>query len=189
MNKTFRGFVAVKIPDEIRSSIASFQESIRLKGIKCRSVKPKNIHLTLSFLGEVKSALEPEISATLKKDLAGFGAFDIKVLGTGVFPDMARARVLWCGLKGNIESVLRLKASIDKSLNTFGLMQEGRVYKPHLTIGRFKGKVDGKDLDRILRNNTDRSFGSFRVHEITFFRSDLRPDGPHYSEIKKIGLN
>lgn len=183
----FRGFIAVKISKEVEGSIGRYQESLRRTGFECKWVKPSNIHLTLSFLGNVENDTAIEIMDLLKTSLAGYGAFNVKASSVGVFPNVKRPSVLWVGLS-NVEELRRLKNIVENSVSRFGFKPEERDFKPHLTIGRFKARCDQAMLEKIIDRDRNKEFGEFSVDRVIFFRSDLKPTGPVYSEVASIAL-
>jgi len=54
----------------------------------------------------------------------------------GVFPNAARARVLWLGLTGPLAQLAALQEATEAALLGCGVPRETRPFAPHLTIGR-----------------------------------------------------
>ena len=61
-----RTFIAIDIPEEIRNEIARLQPTLKELGGRVSWTKPKNIHLTLKFLGDTEENLIGEIEKELK---------------------------------------------------------------------------------------------------------------------------
>jgi 2'-5' RNA ligase len=57
MSNTIRTFLAIELPEKITYTISKVQEEIKSYGLKIRWVRPENIHLTLKFLGDIKTAV------------------------------------------------------------------------------------------------------------------------------------
>jgi 2'-5' RNA ligase len=95
-----RSFVAVEIPAEIQSALASSSAPLQkaLPKPLVRWVAPQNVHLTLKFLGDVSSANLQRLAEALKVEAVAHEIFTISVGGLGAFPNPRRARVIWIGL-------------------------------------------------------------------------------------------
>src|SRR6266566_1737901 len=51
-----RLFVALEIPSEVRENLAGLLKSLRAVSPQTRWVRPKNLHVTLKFIGEAPEA-------------------------------------------------------------------------------------------------------------------------------------
>ena len=72
-----RTFIAIELPDEIKDALAQLQEGLKKSGADVKWVEPKNIHLTLKFLGEIdekKAENTIKIINEIAKDLSSFQA-------------------------------------------------------------------------------------------------------------------
>jgi 2'-5' RNA ligase len=75
--------------------------------------------------------------------------------------------------------------ALQKHLKPFGIKREKRPFRPHLTIGRFrKGARPGTPLDELLSKYQELTSPVCALKGLTFFRSDLKPGGALYSELK-----
>ena len=183
----FRGFVAISISKEVRENIEQFQKLLIKNAFKCRWVGPQNIHITLKFLGNVEDSLTQEIHRSLLAGLKDFERFRAGVFGTGVFPNIKRPSVFFANLKGGRDNLLRLYEIVESCLTPSGFQRETREFKPHLTIGRFKERVDQNALERAMEMGK-RPFGDFTVGGVSLYKSELSPKGPVYSEVSRIDL-
>ena len=101
--QTIRTFIALEFDPSIKEAIGSIQDQLKKTGADVKWVKPKNIHLTLKFLGHIspkklKSVLE--IFPTLFNN---FPAFEIDISHLGVFPRLEQPKVIWVGIGLNKE--------------------------------------------------------------------------------------
>ncbi len=94
-----RCFAAIEIPERIQALIVEVQNAFRPKIERASWTKQGNFHLTLKFLGDVEDRNINEISAALQKIAESQTPFSIEIGGIGAFPNLARPRVLWVGLK------------------------------------------------------------------------------------------
>jgi len=187
MNTLIRTFIAIKLPKNIISSMEKVMEGLKPPALKVKWVLPENIHLTLKFLGNIDAGEINTIDEAIKNGVAGFSPIHLFVKGGGVFPDMRRPRVIWAGVAGETDELIRLQESIDTNLTKIGFSKDRR-FKSHLTVGRVKGSIDPASLVDFIM-----SFGTFEskpfiVDKIFLIQSDLKPDGPIYTNLISIKL-
>ena len=189
MSKTIRTFIAMEIPGTIISKIRELQDGIKAYGFKIRWVRAENIHLTLKFLGGVEEIKINEIAKAVSKTVKGHSPISLKAKGVGVFPGIKRPRVLWVGLAGQLETLVRLQQTLDENLIVLGFPREERPFKGHLTMGRIKNKIDVKKLSDTLM--AFRSFESetFTAGQIILYKSELKPSGAVYTKLASASLN
>ena len=188
MSKTIRTFIAIEIPGNIISKIRELQEGIKVYGLKIRWVRPENIHLTLKFLGDVEAVTIGEIAGTISKTVEGYTPISLNAKGIGVFPGIKRPRVLWVGLTGQLDSLVRLQKTLDENFKLLGFPGEKRSFKGHLTMGRIKAKIDVKKFGDALM--AFRSFESetFTAGQIVIYKSELKPSGAFYTKLADASL-
>lgn len=183
-----RTFIAIELEAQIRDNIQDIINHLKKKGGNIRWIKPKGMHLSLKFLGEIPHHAVPDIETALKNAMAPYAAFPLKVKGTGVFPPRTkRPRVLWIGISHNQE-LERIKEAVDQALEAFNFPRETRKFHPHLTLGRVKS-YDRIDLilDELIKLQ-EKEFGEMRVEKIIFFESILKPSGAEYRKIYTVNL-
>jgi len=183
-----RAFIALRIPENILSSINKIQEDLKQCRLPVRWVRPENIHLTLKFFGNINES-DTEIIGIAMSDCAGcYSPLTLSAKGIGVFPSVARPRVIWAGLSSPASMLLSFQDALEKRLEESGFKKEERPFKGHLTIGRFKDRVSSERLIEALRKHKDFNTDIFDAFEIILFKSDLLPSGPVYTELLKVLL-
>lgn len=191
MGDTIRTFIAAELPEPVHGELRRVQVELKKERFKIRWVKPENIHLTLAFLGEVdESGLKAVFEATAKASRSCL-PMHLKTNGLGVFPTIKRPRILWAGMGEEVRRLRELKVSLDQSLLTVpGLTfkPERRPFKAHLTLGRSKGLIDGRQLAAAMMRLQPLLSTRFAVNEIHVFKSDLNPGGAVYTKLNSIGL-
>jgi 2'-5' RNA ligase len=188
MSKTIRTFIAIEIPGDIISKIRELQEGIKVYGLKIRWVRPENIHLTLKFLGDVEADKIGEISEAISKTVEGYTPISLTAKGIGVFPSIRRPRVLWVGLTGQLESLVKLQKTLDENLKVLGFPGEKRPFKGHLTMGRIKAKIDVKKFGDALMEFRNFESETFTADQIVLYKSELKPSGAFYTELASASL-
>jgi len=170
-----RTFVAIELPGDLKEKIGLFEKEIE-KIVPLRFVAPKNLHLTLFFLGEIPETRIPEVVDSVKKRAGGIKPFYL-FLGKPEF----FTHGLWLEVGGQVEVLEKLYQQIKKELETRNFELETRPFSAHITIGRSKRKSKRIELGKEIQ-------GKFRVGSVAVFTSELTPEGPVYSKIKAISL-
>ncbi len=179
-----RSFLAFELPPEIREKIGAVSRELQKTRIPVRWVKVENIHLTMIFLGSVNEDAIDEIKEKVHLVVNRFSTIRTRLNGVGVFPHWRKPRVIWVGLNGEIETLSNLRDQLQSELKVLGLREEKRPFRPHLTIGRFKGRVDrDEELKSILDRHHDIASNLHHLNELILFKSDLKPDGPVYTRM------
>ncbi|GBD93722.1 2',5' RNA ligase family [bacterium BMS3Abin05] len=180
-----RSFIAIEIPKVIRDKIADLQYELRRIPAQVSWVKPKNIHVTLKFLGEIQESLVPRIEEMLQEISAKTVPFEIMIEETGFFPNARRPRVLWVGVHEEDRHLSRFFAEIERGLLPLGFANEKRGFKPHLTIGRVRHPGG---IEEIISKMQEGSFQaqSFLAQEVVFVKSTLKPTGAEHEPLGKF---
>jgi RNA 2',3'-cyclic 3'-phosphodiesterase len=110
---------------------------------------PQRWHLTLAFLPAVPERALDDLVDRLADAVSGRDPVRLSLAGGGCFPDVTRARVLWCGVRGG-ESLAPLARSVRAAASVAGAAPEGGPFRPHLTLARFGRPVEGTRWVRLL---------------------------------------
>jgi RNA 2',3'-cyclic 3'-phosphodiesterase len=169
-----RCFIAVKPSDAVLENLSPVLSRLRAyNGLK--TLDPKNIHLTIFFLGEVP--VPDAVSERLNK--IRFKPFDVEVSGIGCFPSVHRPRVIWAGVKGGGESLNLLHSRIYDLISDMGYAKNVGFH-PHITLARVKDSSAGKNMASVVGDFADSEFGAFQAGEYLLFASTLSCSGPIY---------
>jgi RNA 2',3'-cyclic 3'-phosphodiesterase len=184
-----RIFVALDIPDDLRSRVTEYVERVRGLAPHARWVKPESLHVTLKFVGEVTDVLLQEIKERLKTVKAS--PFQVIVAGVGYFPAPRTARVFWAGVHPT-ESLSQLASGIDQELAKLAIQPEISVYHPHLTLARVGSgrgtKLPFRSLQRQLDAEQTVHFGTMTAHEFFLYQSKLSQQGAQYARLECFSL-
>jgi 2'-5' RNA ligase len=179
-----RLFIAIQIPDEIRSQFAALLKEFRVIAPQAKWVRPENLHVTLKFLGETESskltALQNALSTVVcERSVA------LEFHGLGFFPNEKRPRVFWAGMQSspNLQS---LAASLDRAVHKLGFPLEDRPFAPHLTLARFQPAVAAPKLLEAVHEKMPHLFGSLRASEFHLVESKLKPTGAEYTNLQSF---
>ncbi|MSS70343.1 MAG: RNA 2',3'-cyclic phosphodiesterase [Candidatus Latescibacteria bacterium] len=180
---TIRTFIAIAPTEEVRQKIGQMIEDLKPHAQGIRWVKAENLHLTLRFLGDVEESRMPEVHQAVVS--AAGQPFSIRPGALGAFPNVHRPRVLYVSLEGGLEALLGLQHRVEDELVGRGFPREDRPFAPHLTIGRaMRDRRGAINLPSI----SDPAVSDTVVREVLVMKSDLRPDGPIYTPMARVGL-
>ena len=100
-----RTFVALDFDSTIKQAITKYLQPVEKLADRINWVKSRNLHLTLKFLGDTQVAQVPELAAKLSSVCGHFDSIRVQIIGSGVFPNEKRPRVLWLGLKAETNAL------------------------------------------------------------------------------------
>jgi RNA 2',3'-cyclic 3'-phosphodiesterase len=181
-----RAFIALPLPLELQQSARRLQEELAVQLPEVRWVRPEQIHLTLRFFPDLaEEYLDPIREIMLS--VGNFCApFTVHLEGVGAFPGLTRPRVLWLGLTP-AQPLIRLQQQLDTELGAIGLAEEKRAFKPHLTLGRFKG--GGRRRQPLSFTNQKVACGSWRIKDMICFQSRLSATGAIHTPLIQVALS
>ena len=179
-----RAFIAIELPASIREALAREQARFRAASADARWTRPEGIHLTLKFLGDISAQQEAQVKDALGR-LDRVETFTVRVEGFGVFPNAKSPRVFWAGLEAP-PALDRLAAQVESAMARLGFPPEGRPFKPHLTLARFKMPRPQRELERLVAAEDNPTLGSFEVSEFFLWESKLSPQGAEYLKVARF---
>jgi 2'-5' RNA ligase len=183
-----RTFIAIKIPLSRQSAEIIDDVKEQLANEKIKWVDMWNMHITLHFLGDTDETMLDDIGIELKKQLKGSCSFTLQCTGLGLFKNIHNPKVLWFGIDRSDE-LTNIKERVDNALKPFGFFKEGRMFKPHLTIGRVRFIKDKNTLSDVLEEYKNTHLQDFNITEVLFYESELTPKGPIYKVIQRFHLD
>lgn len=132
-----RIFLAINPPAEVRRGVWDATAPLREIESDARWVGEPKVHLTLKFLGAMP---ETEIARLVDamQEVARTHAPPIVHVGSvGAFPNFRRPRVIWMGVDPEPRLEL-LHHDVEVECAKLGHELDGRPFRPHLTLGRFR---------------------------------------------------
>jgi 2'-5' RNA ligase len=180
---SLRTFIAFELPEAVSDHLRVFQTRLQTLGTGIRWVRPRNIHLTLKFLGDIRPEELQDAKTALDKAVLGQGPIQLAVRGIGVFPGRRKPRVIWAGLADQVPQLLEFQKRLENIFSDCGFAREERPFKAHLTLGRVKGGLDAEPLDEALRHIDQYPALGFQAEQVILFKSDLMPNGPIYTRL------
>ncbi|HVP07198.1 MAG TPA: RNA 2',3'-cyclic phosphodiesterase, partial [Candidatus Acidoferrum sp.] len=138
-----RLFIALPLDQTVDEQLGKIILLLKQKGGAVRWVAPKNIHMTLRFLGDTDESKVLGIREVIDRHAAQFGTVSSQIDRLCVFPNLNRPNVIWVGLQEKADLLAELANRIEGSVRELGFEPDRKPFKAHLTLGRVK---DGRDL-------------------------------------------
>lgn len=148
-----RLFIAIDFDDATKEKILQLQKILREQSYKGRWKYIDNFHLTLKFLGEVEPNRIQTLNQSLMEICSKAGNFKLGVGDLGCFDGRDAIRVVYLGVKGELQKLKGLVSEIEDKFDAIGFPKEKREYSPHITIAQdvvFKQKFD--DIKREIKD-------------------------------------
>lgn len=193
MTEDIRAFIAIELPEEIKKKLAEIQDLLKSKSGRspAKWVAPESVHLTLKFLGGISPDTVSGVTGAMEEAAIGTSPFRLGLKGLGVFPNPRRVQVVWAGLTGDIAALTQLQKDLDTALAAMGFTPESRPFTAHLTLARMRDEASPAERDAIgkLVETTRFEGGEFGVASFSLMRSQLRREGPIYTQMASVPLN
>jgi len=169
-----RLFVSIELPAAITGLLAGLDPKMR--GV--RWLAPPQMHLTLSFLGNVSNHAEEE----LKRKLHAFAwkAFFLPICGLGKFPVKGSPNILWIGVGTGHPHLFQLHKRVQEAAIAAGLQPDLRSFHPHVTLARCRD-VSSESVQPFLKTHAEFDAGMVHIQSFCLMSSALIPNGSVYT--------
>lgn len=144
-----RLFVALEPPVPAVEHLDDFLDVRRDAGGGLRWSPPGQWHVTLAFMGAAPGRVVEDLVEAVGVAAARTAPVSLGLAGGGCFPDVARARVLFCAVSGG-SALHPLAASVRAACSVVGAAPEGGEFRPHVTLARFGRPADATRWVRVL---------------------------------------
>lgn len=181
-----RSFVALPCPSGLNGEIETALRDWRRLDAAVKWADPSKLHLTLRFLGDASPEKLRGLHRRLRESVAASAPILLRAGSTGAFPGWNRPRVLWLGLEDS-GSLERLAETVESAARAAGFEAEERPFRPHLTLGRVKGRRGVRGAVEAIRSWRPETAPE-EVEEAILYRSELTPDGAIHSAMARYEL-
>lgn len=174
-----RLFYAVAADEEVKAAAAQALARLRRAGADYRWVDPRDMHVTLRFLGETAEEKLPEVQERMRRAAAASAPFELVYGGVDAFESLDDPRVVWVGLDEGFEPMLKLADLLGRD--------EPRPFSPHLTMGRRRRETTPPEFVAALRAEPRWSLRR-PVSRISLYASRPAPFGHAYEILLEADL-
>lgn len=182
-----RAFLAVPVTPP------AFDEGVRLldrlRGAlpDVRWVRGEGLHLTLHFFEDLSDDLAETVVAAAHTASRDVGAYEAQLGGLGCFPRDGEERVLWIGMQQGHDQTASLQRDVEGALHAAGFAREQRPFRPHVTLGRPRGRFDAAARGRWQRF-AEETLPPFTVAAVHLYRSHMGAGGSRYEVLASAPL-
>jgi len=174
-----RLFVALRPPKEMRAVLLALMGGVP----GARWQDDDQLHLTLSFIGDVDRHQAEDIAA-------GLAAVDrprptIALQGAGSFDHKGQVHSIWAGIAPD-EALRQLHDRVNRALIAAGAAPEQRAFKPHITLARL-GKAAGP-VEPFLGRIAGLASAPVTLDAFLLFESQLGHEGACYEAVARYPL-
>jgi 2'-5' RNA ligase len=169
-----RLFVSIELPESVRQRLGEMDPHLR--GV--RWLEPRQMHLTLSFLGDVSS----EIQETLMEKLRAISwkAFFLPLVGLGTFPSKGWPKIVWIGVGTGHPHLFQLHKRVQEAVLAAGLEPNLRAFHPHVTLARCRD-VSPQTIRPFLKAHATFDAAMIHVESFCLNSSELTSSGSVYT--------
>lgn len=175
-----RLFIGIGLPPELAERLARAAPTLVAAGERSRIrwTPPENLHLTISFLGQVA----PDRLGAIEQALALLNSppLHLQLEGVGVFPN---AGILYAQAQPS-PALLSFAEQVFRAMETCGIPREQRPCTPHITLARSKGRVHLNEHEQ----SNPAFHQRFEVHEFRLYESLTLPGGAQYEVLRAFSL-
>lgn len=181
-------FVAVPLPDNIKSVLAAWSTAWRNRWPFSKWVHPADYHITLHFLGGCSQGDGAKIKQQLAQTMPSLAPFSIEIDHLGFFGQQDKPRILWAGVRGEVDALQRLRDGVVTELEPLGFPTEKRPYRPHITMAKKYKRNDfpADQLTAIPISQPKRSL-RWEVDHFVLYQTHL-DRAPMYEVIERYSL-
>lgn len=176
-----RLFTCIWLPTDIKREAIKFQDKMKKLPIKAKFIEPDNIHITITFIGDVKIDEIDDLIRNIDSTTKNIKKFKIRLAGLKLIPNENFLRVIGIDIENN-ENLRNLIKNIGNCIKS-------KFYEStKLTLCRVKNVSDKETIKKFIKENKNIEIGSFEIKEISLVESVLGEKGPTYKTLHKFKL-
>lgn len=185
-----RFFIALEIPTENLLQFQSIQDRLNTLIPQARITDVDKIHLTIAFMGEQEDNFKDKLIQVIKSSTKDIPCFEVTPAYLDGFPNIHSPKVIWVGVKGDIDKILILRERIKDGLESLGLPVDERRFTPHITIAKLNNDFNvSRNLEVELEKMMAVEFNPIIISSVKLFES-LPEEGFHkHNTLAEIKLN
>jgi 2'-5' RNA ligase len=169
-----RLFVSIELPELVTKTLAELDPKIR--GV--RWLEPRQMHLTLAFLGNVTGETQAKLVERLRE--ISWKAFFLPLVGLGTFPAKGWPKIVWIGVGTGHPHLFQLHKRVQEAQLAAGFEPDLRGFHPHVTLARCRD-VSPQTVRPFLKTHADFDAGMIHVESFSLNSSELTPAGSVYT--------
>lgn len=179
--KNLRLFFAIDLPENIKQKL--LETANQDNSADWRLVNPNNLHITISFLGEINQEFLQDIIQAGQEAIPIFSPISIKInnVSHGPIGQNKQKDMIWANIAPN-PILEKLKNTLNEKLmeNRISFKNDFKKFNPHITLARLQGaKTPESEFHRDFKRE-------FTAQEMILMSSELTPRGHQYIPLQKF---
>ncbi len=131
-----RFFITLEIPENSKKELDSLQTKLKTIIPEFKISDSDKLHLTIAFIGEQPDNVKGPLTGVISKAVEGIPPFSFTPAYIDGFPHLHNARIIWIGVKGDIDKLHLLRHRIKDGLQNLNLDVDERRFIPHIALGK-----------------------------------------------------
>ncbi len=185
---SIRAFIAVDINEDIRREMRELHGILGKTGAKVSWVAPEKMHLTVIFLGDIPLESVSGVCDVMDRVAGEIQPFVVEIAGAGWFGSERSPKVLWADIPGPPKLLADLHGRLSAEIDSMGVPLETRPFRPHLTLGRVRGRRNTGALTSTLMSYKNSVFGRVDIDRLILYKSVLEAQGSRYESLHESTL-
>lgn len=183
-----RLFVAFVPPDEVVEHLAEHLAPRIEAGPDLRWSDPHQWHVTVAFLAQVPDWRVEHLTGALASSAARREPLQLRVAGSGAFPNPYAARVLWAGVEATGGDLDPVASGIRTACSSVGANPDGARFRPHLTLARLARPTEATRWIRALEAYQGPVWTADHVSLVESHLGEGRGRRPRYEVVAELAL-
>jgi len=188
MSEVKRVFVGIDLSRKFSQLIPMLKTTVGEQDGDIKWISGKNLHLTLSFLGNIDDSKIDSLISDLQ-EVKKLPKFTLSVNGTGTFPNSETPKVFWLGIEEGYDELSDTQSIIDELSFGYKETQREEKFVPHITIGRINPVKKSTKFNVTTFLNAVYSPIEIPINIVNLYESRLMPDGPRYKILAEFPLS
>ncbi|MCR4280147.1 MAG: RNA 2',3'-cyclic phosphodiesterase [Candidatus Komeilibacteria bacterium] len=180
-----RAFIGIPMPDEVQESI--YREIWPLFSFVrgCHWVPKQNLHLTMSFLGDITMAQVATVRQIMNDIVSTATDLTLQTVGVVFYPSSDRPQVIALEIRLSQELKELHHLLTAEIINKVGLEINATSFSPHITIARVKQNSYYNYFDKVA---TIPGKHRFKAPAVILYQSILNPGDSEFVPLHEIKI-
>lgn len=166
-----RFFISLEMPESSIEELYMAQKKISDLVPGFKPSDPDKLHLTIAFVGEQPDSLKDPLIKVMTESTKDIPPFSVTPGYIDGFPQLHTAKVIWIGVKGEIDKLFLLRHRIKDGLEKLKMDVDDRRFIPHIALGKVSDFEITPLQERGFEKIEQINFDPIRVDSVKLFES------------------
>lgn len=166
-----RFFIALEIPEQSKEQLSQVQAKLAGLIPHFKRTDPDKLHLTITFIGEQPDSMVAPLTEIITKSVDQIPPFSMTPAYLDGFPTLHHAKIVWVGVKGDIDKLFIIRERIKDGLVKLNLDTDERRFIPHIALGKVSNFILSPTQEMEFEKIELQKFEPIKVGSIKLFES------------------